>query len=226
MYRPSQIMQNHANLIFASNHPRPVSIAPDDRRFNVGAYQPNPIEITDSDITDLASEVGAFYDYLGTRPANKESARRPLETTDRQRIIDNSRLSVDIAIEALKRGDLEFFVDMLVDQPELIQPKNLTTYDRFEGLLFQLRSTGRSRLSRDELLIIMRWCVDKVPDTPNKFTAYLRHHNLELEPIWVNGKTQRGYDVGQWRNGLLDSSESSTDSTTAAPITVSATTTE
>lgn len=213
MYKPATIMPNHANLIFASNHPRPVSIAPDDRRFNVGGYQGTPIDISDADIDCIASEVGAFYDYLGTRPADREAARRPLETADRQRIIDNSRLSVDIAIEALKRGDLAFFVDMLVEQPELIQPKNLTTYDRFEGLLHQIRSTNRTRLSRDELLIIMRWCVERVPDTPNKFTAYLRHHNLELEPLWVNGKTQRGYDVGAWKNGLLTSDSSSDTST-------------
>lgn len=213
MYKPATIMPNHANLIFASNHPRPVSIAPDDRRFNVGGYQGTPIDVSDSDIDCLASEVGAFYDYLGTRTADREAARRPLETHDRQRIIDNSRLSVDIAVEALKGGDLEFFVDLLVDQPELIQPKNLTTYDRYEGLLHQIRSDNRTRLSRDEVLIIMRWCVEKVPDTPNKFTAYLRHHNLELEPIWVNGKTQRGFDVGAWKNGLPSSATTSNSST-------------
>ena len=208
MYRPSQVMANYSNLIFASNHARPVSIAPDDRRFNVANYQPAPILVTDSDIDSIASEVGAFYDYLGTRPADREAARRPLQTVDRKRIIDASRNSVDIAIEAIKGGDLHFFVEMLVDKPELIQPKNLTTYDRFEGLLHELRTTSRSRLSRDDLLILLRWCVDRVPDTPNKFTAYLRHHNLELEPIWVNGKTQRGYDVGAWKTGLLDSAES------------------
>lgn len=217
MYKPSTIMANHSNLIFASNHARPVSIAPDDRRFNVAGYQDQPISVTDSDIDALAGEVGAFYDYLGTRQADREAARRPLETTDRKRIIDASRPSVDIAIEALKGGDLQFFVEMLVDQPELIQPKNLTSYDRFEGLLHQLRSTGRARLSRDELLIIMRWCVEKVPDTPNKFTAYLRHHNLDLEPLWVNGKTQRGLDIGAWRSGLLDSATTSTTSTESSP---------
>lgn len=204
MYKPSQVLPNHSNLIFASNHPRPVSIAPDDRRFNVAAYQSDRIRISDSDIAAIEGEVGAFYDYLGTRIADREAARRPLETADRQRIINTSRASVDIAIEALKGGDLQFFVEMLVDQPELIQPKNLTTWDRYEGLIHQLRSTMRTKLSRDEILIIMRWCVDKVPDTPNKFTAYLRHHNLELEPIWVHGRTQRGYDVGEWVNGSYE----------------------
>lgn len=216
MYRPSAVMRNYSNLIFASNHPRPVSIAPDDRRFNVAAFQPKPIVISDSDIDTIAGEVGAFYDYLGTRVADREAARRPLQTADRKRIIDSSRNSVDIAIEAIKGGDLQFFVEMLVDRPELIQPKNLTTYDRFEGLLHELRSTGRGRLSRDDLLILLRWCVDRVPDTPNKFTAYLRHHNLELEPLWVNGKTQRGYDVGAWKSGLSSSEQStvSPESTT------------
>lgn len=198
MYKPSAVMRNYSNLIFASNHHRPVSIAADDRRFNVGKYQPKRLRITSSDIKGIEAEVGAFYDYLGTRNADKSIARRPLENADRQRIIDNSRPSIDIAIEALKQGNLEFFIDLLVDKTDLISPRNINKYDQFAGLMHEIKSTNRARLSRDELMVIMRWCVDRVPDTPNKFTAMLRHHNLDMEPLWVNGKTQRGYDIGEW----------------------------
>ena len=198
MYKPSAVMQNYSNLIFASNHHRPVSIAADDRRFNVGRYQAKRLKITSADISNIEAEVGAFYDYLGTRTADKSIARRPLENADRQRIIDNSRPSIDIAIEALKQGNLEFFVDLLVDKTELISPRNLSKYDQFAGLMHDITTSKRARLSRDELMVIMRWCVDRVPDTPNKFTAMLRHHNLDMEPLWVNGKTQRGYDIGEW----------------------------
>lgn len=205
MYKPSTLLPNFCNLIFASNNSRPVSIAPDDRRFNVGRYQSQPIIVTSADIDDLASEVGAFYDYLATRDADRQLARQPLDNIDRQRIIDASRPSIDIAIEALKGGNLEFFVDLLVDQQELIAPKNLTKYDQYSALIHDLTTTGRSRLSRDELLVLMRWCIDRVPDTPNKFTAMLRHHGLDLEPVWVNNRTQRGYDVSIWKSGLVNS---------------------
>lgn len=208
MYKPSQVMRNYCNLIFASNHARPVSIAPDDRRFNVAAYQPEPIQITGADIEDIASEIGAFYDYLGTRTADKELARRPLDTIDRQRIINASRPSVDIAIDALKEGDYDFFEDMLVGDVATIPAKNLTRYDQFAGLLHKIRKENRTKVSRDDLMVILRWCVDRVPDSPNKFTAFLRHHNLELEPMWIDGKTQRGLDVGTWRFTSSESVES------------------
>jgi hypothetical protein len=192
-------MQNFSNLIFASNHHRPVSISADDRRFNVGVYQPTPITLTGTDILNIKSEVGAFYDYLGSRKADRLLARNPLLNVDRQRIIDNSRLSIDIAIEALKAGNLTFFLELLVDQPELIVARNLTKYDQYSALMTELNKTRRGKLSREELMIIMRWCVDTVPDTPNKFTAMLRHHALDLEPIWVHGRTQRGVDIGTWK---------------------------
>jgi hypothetical protein len=222
MYRPSAIMRNYSNLIFASNHHRPVSIAADDRRFNVGTYQSNPIRLTNQDIESLKGEVGAFYDYLGTRQADRQLARQPLDNIDRKRIIDNSRPSIDIAIEALKGGNLTFFLELLVDKPELIAPKNLAHYDQYSSLFFELEKSKRTRLSRDELMIIMRWCVDRVPDTPNKFTAMLRHHALDLEPLWINGRTQRGIDIGAWQpiHESLETSITSLlkDQATIAPL--------
>jgi hypothetical protein len=219
MYRPSAIMRNYSNLIFASNHHRPVSIAADDRRFNVGTYQSKPIKLTNQDIKNLEGEVGAFYDYLGTRQADRQLARRPLENVDRKRIIDNSRPSIDIAIEALKEGNLTFFLELLVDKPELISPKNLARYDQYSSLFFELSKSQRTRLSRDELMIIMRWCVDRVPDTPNKFTAMLRHHALDLEPLWINGRTQRGIDIGKWKP-IHESLESSIGSLLSTHTTI------
>src|SRR5690606_39570169 len=53
MYQPPYMAPNYANMIFASNKPAPVEVAPDDRRFNVGPYQDQPIQLTATEVDDL-----------------------------------------------------------------------------------------------------------------------------------------------------------------------------
>jgi hypothetical protein len=200
MYKPSTIMRNFTNLIFASNNPRPVAIAPDDRRFNVGKYQDKPISITSSDIAMLETEVPEFYNYLCTRIADRDIARHPIESEDRDHIINLSRPSIDIAIEALKQGNSQFFIDMLIEKEEILSPKVQVAYSQYSALIAEIKDSGRAKITRDEIFIILRWCVDGIPEAPNKFTTMLRHHGLTLKPIWISAtKTSvRGIDIGQW----------------------------
>jgi hypothetical protein len=191
-------MQNFSNLIFASNAACPVAIAPDDRRFQVAAFQHDPIELTSEEIGEIEREVGQFYDYLCTRPANKSKARDLIQTPDRQRIIDTSRPAIDIALSALKEGDMNFFDDMLMTKTELINPRMQLVYDQYRALIEELQETQRVRLSRDDIMTLMRWCVDSVPESPNKFTAMLRHHGVELESLWIQSKTVRGIEIDGW----------------------------
>ena len=200
MYKPSTVMDNYSNLIFASNSPQPVSIAPDDRRFNVGKFQPKPIMLTSSDFDTIEKELDLFYGYLASRPANRARARVPIETRDRTNIINLSRSSIDIAIESLKHGNLSFFTEMLVQKPEILNPKSQLKYVQFETLIKEIDKTKRTKLSRDDLMIIFRWCIDNVPEAPNKFTTMLRHHGLQLKPIWMDGHATRGYEVKEWKN--------------------------
>ncbi len=200
MYRPSEIMQNFSNLIFASNSACPVSIAPDDRRFQVGSFQANPIRLTSADIEDIQSEIGQFYDYLCTRHGDRSLARELIDTPDRQRIIDTSRPAIEIALSALKQGDLSFFLDMLVMKTELINPRMQLIYDQYKALIEELDATRRTRLTRDDLMILLRWCVDNVPESPNKFCSMLRHHNIELEVLWIDKRSVRGLEIKGWKD--------------------------
>jgi len=200
MYKPSIIMSNFCNLIFASNSPRPVAIAPDDRRFNVAKYQGEALKITSDEIAILALELPNFYSYLMTRTADMDKARTPIITEDRLRIINLSRTSIDIGIEALKNGDFQFFEEMLVERTEILSPRIQMAYDQYRALIEEIKATKRTKLSRDDLLIIFRWCVDKVPEAPRKFTSMLNHHGLNLKPVWNGTTSFRGYDVGEWKN--------------------------
>lgn len=198
MYKPSAIMQNFTNLIFASNSPQPMHIAADDRRFNVGNYQKYPIDLTGLEIDTLALEITEFYNYLHTRTADADKARAPIMTDAKRNIINLSRPSIDIAIEALKEGNMSFFLDLLVENTDVLSPRAQIAHQQYYDLIMQLQASGQTKITRDNLFIIFGWCLDKIPESPNKFATMLRHHGLELVPIWVNNKTVRGYDVKKW----------------------------
>lgn len=213
MYRPSAIMPNFTNLIFASNSACPVSIPPDDRRFQVGTFQQDPIQLTSQDIENIQGEIGQFYDYLHTRPGNRSVARQLIDTEDRQRIINTSRPAIEIALGALREGNFRFFEEMVVEKAELINPRMQLVYDQYVTLIEELRDTKRTRLTRDDIMTLMRWCVDNVPESPNKFTAMLRHHGIDLSVLWMDNKSVRGLEIEQWHFSSSESSSSLEDST-------------
>ena len=173
-------------------------IAADDRRFNVGNYQKYPIDLTAVEIETLASEIGDFYDYLHTRSADANMARIPLLTEAKKSIINLSRPSIDIAVEALKKGDLDFFLDLIVDNTDVLSPRAQIAHTQYSDLIYSIRDTQRTKLTRDDLFIIIGWCVDKIPESPNKFATMVRHHGLELQPVWNGTSSVRGYDVKKW----------------------------
>ena len=187
-----------SNLIFASNSPQPIHIAPDDRRFNVGNYQAKPINLTSVEIETLASEIGDFYDYLLTRDADADKARVPLHTKAKQNIINLSRQSIDLATEALQQGNLEFFEDLIMENTSSLSPKAQISHQQFQDTIEEIQASQRTKLTREDLFVIFRWCVEKIPESPNKFATMLRHHGLELGPMWINGKSVRGFDVKKW----------------------------
>lgn len=53
-------------------------------------------------------------------------------------------------------------------------------------------------MSRDEILIILQYNVGNMPVTPNKFTALLRHHNINTKPLRKNGCLIRGLSIN-WK---------------------------
>ena len=92
MYTPAYMATNFASMIFASNKPASVEIAPDDRRFNVGPYQTQPIQLTATEVdVDIPKELEAFFAFLKQYKADPDRARKPLISAARSTLIDISR---------------------------------------------------------------------------------------------------------------------------------------
>jgi hypothetical protein len=200
MYQAAHEVRNYSNWIFASNRSDPVTIDREDRRFNVGKYQPEMLKLEDADFETIESELQAFYDYLAAYPVDALLASTPIDSEDRNNMISISESSVDTVGSALLNGNFEFFIDQLPTTDKY--RGNAQEFNRVENYIDTLTSIlkrasadgveGKSNISRDELRVLFDYCVGNVPTTPNKFTSMLKHHRIHTTKVWVEGKAAYG----------------------------------
>jgi len=184
-------VKNHTNWIFASNKPEPVKIDREDRRFNVGKYQPTKIIISQKEIDELIpKELQGFHDYLMSSTVNK--------------MIRLSEISADRLSSALAEGDFEFLVSQLptgtTPQTDFKESNKLQAYiDVLKILITRSDDKGKCNVSRDELRPVFEYVIGDVPTTPYKFTTYLGHRRIETTKVWIDGKSVPGIRV-DWTN--------------------------
>lgn len=174
------------NVIMGSNQPDPATVDPEDRRFNVGQYQPQRLQITSDEVMEIDTELPAFAQYLARRVANMDVARQVLETEDRTRMKATTRSAADTVADALRAGNLEFFLDSLPAagslDPFSAHAIAAQAYGRWLGEVVEQLATGstETRITREQLQVVFNYLVGDIPQTPNKFTSYLKHRRLEL----------------------------------------------
>lgn len=200
MYQEAYMAPNYCNFIFASNSRDPVEVSRSDRRFTVAPFQHNPLKLEKEDFDQIEAELFEFYSYLMSYAVDEKKARTPYNNQERLDLIETSTLAVDMVSDAVLKGDLEFFIDQLPQNEPLpttrltlsIQEQKLVGY---RELIRSIISVSRNHLSRDDLFTLYDYCVDKVPQSPNKFTSFLRHHNIRMSVVWDGKKSVRGVTV-------------------------------
>jgi len=201
MYASAVECRNYTNWIFASNKPDPIQIDREDRRTNVGRYQPAKLVVTDKDLAKIESELQAFHDFLLGYAVDKAAAATPLETEDRDTLISISENAIDSVASALIEGDMEFFVDQLPTsnkyQSNALAASKVEDYRQalHDILLRTDALTGKVNIPRDELRTLFEYTVGKIPESPNKFTSLLKHHRIHMKKVWGGDKTVNGTAV-------------------------------
>lgn len=200
MYANATEVRNHTNWIFMSNMSDPISIDKEDRRFNVGRYQPNKLVITDAEIKQIEKELQPFYDYLVNMPVDFDKAGQVIHSDDRDTMISISESSIDTVGGALLDGSFEFFLEQLPTdnshQRNTVQNNRVLDYtELLKALMLRTVPNGTCNISREELRTMFDFTIGNVPQSPNKFTALLKHHRIHLEVVWVNSKSVRGIKV-------------------------------
>lgn len=217
-------IQNYINIIASSNKPDPVVISDNDRRFNIGVFQDQKLTGVTQHVLDhvLPKELDTFVNYLMCREIDVDKANTVMHTATRQNVIEASRSSLDELGIYLRKGQLEKLWDSMPDlnlvaelhnnysatasayanivKREVINVHKTCNYTP-TGALKTKAPKGtlycRSKLTRDELMVVFEHCVGNMPTTPNKFTSLLRHRGINIEPVLVGDKTMRGLYV-EW----------------------------
>jgi len=200
MYANAVEAINRTNWIFMSNMPDPVSIDKEDRRFNVGKYQPNKLAITNAEIDQIAAELQSFYNYLANYPLDEERAGTVMQSADRDTLISISETSVDTTASALLDGDMNYFLEQLPSTE--MYKRNAASNNKVEDYKDTIKAimartdslNGKCAVSRDELHVLMEYTTGNMPSSPNKFASLLKHHRIHLEVVWL-GKPVRGIKV-------------------------------
>lgn len=192
-------VDNYLNIIFASNMDDPVVIRPEDRRFNVAVHQGDPIVITSAEVEGIEMELPDFYGYLMSRVADKDLARVPLNNSAKTKMANTSRAAIDLASEALRKGDFEFFWHQRpTGDIEALPRFERESAQRYNDLLMQIIQHEPTTITRDEIHTLFEFTIGGMSTKPLKFTKMLAHHSIELKSINRDGKTGRGINVA-WR---------------------------
>ena len=202
-YIAEKATENRTNFIFASNSPTPVHITNDDRRFNVANFQTRPIKVTTKEIEELIpQELQQFAFFIRGTLVDTTKVRVALCTKSKQDIADRLSTTIQDCCEAIKTGDLTWFQQLRVADVDLIDPKHLGAYTRFERVLetFEQRAALRQpNISREEAVVCMVWaCGDSVPTTAAKFSRMLSKYSITMQPVRIDGVLNRGIAM-EWQ---------------------------
>lgn len=228
---------NYTGFIFASNKAQPVEIASNDRRYNVGLFQPQQLQINDEEIKHINTELSRFMNYIMTREADVNKAAKCLKNAAHDDIVLTNRTSAEVTAMQIQNGEImelwgnraddnlnaqiygergavaSAYRDIIKREIKLVHEKAYVPPKRNMGAKFASKDgeilSIESRLKRDELFVIFEHCVGNMPKSPNKFSSLLRHKNLKTEQIRFEGERAYGLHV-EWKcttNWLLEQIE-------------------
>ena len=111
----------------------------DDRRFNVGKFQPNKLIITDAELAKIDKELQAFHDYLLYFQVNKDQVYTPLLNQERDELMAQ-RDRLQTLLDRMRAGT------QAIDQAAV--QLLLECLDQIELLLHELSDSSQSHLNQ------------------------------------------------------------------------------
>jgi hypothetical protein len=177
---------NTCSLIFCSNMPDPVILDETDRRMHMGAYQPNKLQITTSEVAQLEKEAEQLNGYLLQFAVDPDKARYPQWTEAKKNVLDLSLSGPEVLARAIKAGDFAYFVDQLPDtKTQITLPREI----QLKNYISTLRGIAKrgNNLTRDEAHTLFVWTQGTSETSTTKFATYLKHLRLELKKIRIDG---------------------------------------
>jgi hypothetical protein len=200
MYSNVYTVTNRANFLLMSNKRNPVPVEMSDRRFNIADYQPHPLQITTEEIEQIDTELNALMYQLLCYPVDRRQAQTAKMTTAKVDMQALSETSVDEIANALTQGKADVLLNYCEDPSGILDIDMKLLVGRYNELVKEVICEGRDRFTRADIAVIFKATVGKIPDTPAKFTKYLKHHGINVGLNKIDGKPARGSLVVNWKN--------------------------
>lgn len=186
MHQESASVKNYTNFIFNSNMYQAMSLPSNDRRFNIGERQDQPLNLTEEMKQSVEDELFHLFCYLNQIVVDEVMVRTPYRNEARNELMGISKTTADAIADALLKGDLPYMLEQLPDQnmmdtPSIQGAKACAYNSLMKEVLKRLTDNtmrGYYRLSRDELFVIFDYTVGNMSPSPTKFTSYLKHHGI------------------------------------------------
>lgn len=191
---------NRTNWIFSSNQRNPIVVEMADRRFNIADYQPHPMKFSDEEMKTLTKELPIFMYHILSYPVNENQAQTSGMTTAKINMQSLSETSVDEIANALIHGRAHVLYNYCEDEAEVLDLDHRIVIQRYNALVKAIVCEGLNRFTRSDLRTLFESTVGKIPNTPAKFTKYLRHHGINVGINRVNGKAERGSLIVEWED--------------------------
>lgn len=211
MRRTQYEAKSYLNLIMFTNNKESLQISEGDRRYNITEYQATKIVYDDEDVAAIRAENAAWVSYIMSRPMCRNTASVNIKTEARQALIETTRTSNEEVTVQLMKGSLNYFLGMMPDMELQAELHGLNTAyaghytsiitREVERLVAEPKvtvgkpTTVASKLTRDELLTMFEHSVGNMPTSAAKFTQFLKHRGITIEPMRVDGELLRGMHV-------------------------------
>lgn len=198
------------NLLIFANEKHSAIIMPGDRRYSVAPRQETPIDITPEEIAQIEPALPEICGYFMQYEVNKEAVHRPLDN-DARRFIQRLSMNANTeAFNALREGNLTFFVE---NCPEIERPVDLKDQTNRslplyrEALLEAYDNANAGLLSRDAVETLIYYTTGLAQPTPHKFTKWMHHNNIDISVVKISNATKRGIRVSPWQFTDTDEKE-------------------
>ena len=199
MRQNARMSPNYTNVILFSNNLDAIAIASTDRRFNVGERQETTLlsvlenhfgrkpKPEDFDYIEEV-ETPMFAGFLRQYQADLGRAQRALENAPKARMRIASMDALEQSLDAIKRGDLEFFVQFLEDG--MVNVDQPYTYQAYKAVVTDwIQKVGvKTVVTTKEVLTVYQYLfAPKQNPGPHKFGKMLAHKQIDMK--------QRHYDA-------------------------------
>lgn len=196
MYSDAQEVETYCSFIFASNQHDAVKIETLDRRYIVPPRQETPLKLTVDEVErQLPKEVSTFARYLLAWKVDVELATHPIESQAKQDMREASMDTIDQFVEAIKIGDMGYFLEAMVDGRGL--RLGTGAEEIIKRWAENVNSGEGSFIPNHEMLTVYKFITQQEP-VPFKFGKIMTHRGLPKREEYVDPNT--GIPIGK---GLL-----------------------